>query len=90
MSDYTEIQSQFYSDMVERTADALTRLAEDVRRYAKVDRDPMFHKDNPHVYNAKDLIHRVSWGMANLNLEGILARALDADEALLIKAKETR
>lgn len=66
--------------VVKRVADALRRLADEVEREGELweptdfDRAPLRH-----VKAASRVLHTVTWGVANLNVEAVVEAAAEAD-----------
>lgn len=70
-------------DRMHRVANGLRDLADEVERHAaRGERRYESGNGMSWVLLASDVVHKVTWGVANLNLDGIVANARDADEAI--------
>jgi hypothetical protein len=85
-TDYPQRMSDRYSAKVRRVAAKLRQVADDIERSATPPTDIHSLKAN-HARGAEDVIHKVMWGLANADLDGLVARARDADEAPGIAAE---
>jgi hypothetical protein len=79
-TDFPQRMSDRYSDKVRRVAAKLRQVADDVERSATPPTDIHSRKAN-HARGAEDVIAMVLWGLANSGIDGLVARAGEADEA---------
>jgi hypothetical protein len=68
---------QRYEGHVNRIAEGLRSLADRVERTGH---SPRPGRSNTYSTAACDVLHDVTWGVANLNLDNLLNAALDADD----------
>lgn len=80
MSGYAENRSKATTDNIHAVANQLRELAEKVDRYAEIERN-IRTMELDHARAARDVIHTVMWGVANLHLDSVVALAAEADRA---------
>jgi hypothetical protein len=68
-----EAAAQRYRERLEKVSTALTDLAAQVLREGEP-------RDGDYLWAAQKVIHDVAWGVANLNLDILIASASDARE----------
>ena len=85
---YADTQRFRYADAVSRVAQQLRNIADEVEREGKV-RPGTFDNDGQDDFNwsAQQVTHTLMWGMANLNLDGLLSAANDAHNAVRGRTK---
>jgi hypothetical protein len=80
-NDFPQRMSEQFEHKVARTANGLRVLADRVEREGRVGENIRTMKPD-HAYAAQSVIHAITWGMANLDLGGIVQCAKDADQAI--------
>jgi hypothetical protein len=80
VDDYPQRMSNQYSAKVVAIADKLRAVALEVERSVAPPTDLRSMKPD-HARGAEEVIHKVMWGLANLHLDGLVARAKTADDA---------
>lgn len=78
--DYVKKQSERFSNRARSTAEGLRKIADDVERRSKVKPDIRTMIPD-HAKAAEEVIHTIHWGIANLNIDGLVRAAADADRA---------
>lgn len=70
----------FYIDAVGDISDRLRRLADTVDRECKA----LDRRDTPAAYatTTENILHEITWGVANLNAERLISKATRADDAV--------
>lgn len=68
-----------YSEQVDKISERLHRLADDVKREGKARNSTYDIGGLGHITAAQRVLHEVTWGIANLNLNGLLSWAMEAD-----------
>ena len=77
---------QRYEGHVDRIARDLRYLADRVERTGHNARP---ERSNTYSTAACDVLHEITWGVANLNLDNLLNAALDADDTGQVDAELT-
>jgi hypothetical protein len=87
---YSAVAAERFDAKIAETADRLRHMAEEVERDGRARKNFMRKPDDrpDYIYAAQRVIHTVTWGLANLNLDGLVsvadevhfARTLDADQ----------
>lgn len=80
MSGYAENRSHAVTNEVVGIAERLRRLANEVESQAAIKPDIRTMRLN-HVKTAAEVIHKVTWGVANLHLDALVSLAAEADSA---------
>lgn len=78
---WASIASDRYDEGVQKIADDLRQLADDIERR----KGP----DKTHVNGAREILHRVTWGVSGLCMERLFQVAEDADRAVLTELAKT-
>ena len=73
LGQYLTSQEEYTVKQMEGVAEQLHRLADDVARHVR--------KDRPIEKQAKEIMHTVAWGVANMNLDGMVGNAIRVAEA---------
>lgn len=87
---YRGSQVESYEQRLAYTAHALRRLADRIEQEGKPHPRTLENKTLPYSYAAGHVVHEITWGVANLNLETLLYWAASADEAPIITREPLR
>lgn len=71
--------SRFFVKQLEGIAARLRDVADQVEREATLRETPYIDGTPKHAIAAEQVIHAVTWGVANLNLSGLVHDAAQAD-----------
>lgn len=80
MTEHSDYLSSHFSSLAEKAAKKLRDMADEVEREAAVKED-VFTGKLSHMRSAQNIVHVVTWGVANLHLDTIMSVACEADEA---------
>lgn len=86
--DLAAFTAKDYADQVEAVAQRLERLAEKVRQWGNVRTDIRTLRLDFNG-SARDILHEIMWGQANLHLDDLFRRATDAQAAVDALPEET-
>lgn len=80
---YSAVTSRFYAKQVADVVRRLRGLADEVEREGRARPGVMGRQDGrpEYVHSAQQIVHAVTWGLANLNLDGVISAGNEADQA---------
>lgn len=83
---YVEAMEAKYDDHVEHVVSRLRYLADEIEREHRRYRDPVNPPDVERAagYAASRIVHTVSWGVAHIDLEGLVRAATAVDVAPIL------
>lgn len=89
MTTWAEVQSRHYGVKVAVIAADLRSLADRIEREGKPRPSSVYTAGTEHQTAAGAIVHAVMWGLANINLDGLIREAADADAAPHVDAEAT-